>query len=201
MLASVTTVLLVAGGVLVAFVVLAFGALFLLSSRMVKVVEASMAEDAQDPGKAWVQVAYGFINFRDPAYMSGEIGCRASLKRDWSIESREGLLQRAEKLQQMLPANPAWHGTRLINMYRIAVGAGYLNEAESWNLAKDAAGKLQEAYGSWDELAEAMRTALNEQKGEWVAAAKQSFEGNAERLKACDYRGVKFDALQNPAAA
>lgn len=201
MLASVTTVLLIAGGVLVAFVVLAFGALFVLSSRMVKAVDASMAEDAKDPAKAWVQVAFGFINFRDPAYLSGDLACQASLKRDWSIESREGLLQRAEKLQQMMPTNPAWHGTRLINMFRIGAGAGYLKEAESWNLAKDTAGKVREAYSSWDELAEAMREALNEQKGEWVTAAKDSFEGNAQRLKECDYRGVNYESLQNPAAA
>ena len=195
MLASVTTVLLIAGGVLVAFVVLAFGALFFLSSRMVKAVEASMTEDAKDPAKAWVQVAFGFINFRDPAYLSGDIACQASLKRDWSIESREALLQRAVKLQQIMPANPAWHGTRLINMYRIGAGAGYLKEDESWDLAKDTAAKLKQAYSSWDDLAEAMRAALNEQKGEWVAAAKESFEGNAQRLKECDYRGVAWNEL------
>jgi hypothetical protein len=192
MLASITTVLLIAGGVLVAVLLLAFGSLFLLSSRMVKAVEASMTEDANDPAKAWVQVAFGFVNFRDPAYLSGDIACRASLKRDWSIETREALLQRAEKLQLMLPANPAWHGTRLINMFRIGAGAGYLKEDESWNLAKDTAAKLKEAYSSWDELAEAMRTALDEQKGEWVAAAKQSFDSNAQRLKECNYRGVAF---------
>ncbi|MBZ0137256.1 MAG: DUF1266 domain-containing protein [Planctomycetes bacterium] len=198
MLASITTVILVAAAALVSFVALAFGALYFLSSRMVKAVEASMADDAKHPARAWVQVAFGFINFRDPAYLSGDIACKASLKRDWGIESSDGLLQRAEKLKLMMPANPAWHGTRLINMYRIGAGAGYVGEGESWDLAIETAARLREGYGSWEELAESMRAALDEQKGEWVAAAKQSFEANAARLKACNYRGVKFAEPEGP---
>jgi hypothetical protein len=192
MLGSITTVILVIVGSIVGLLVLAFAALLLLASRMGKAIEASMQADAKVPARAWLQVAAGFINYLDPAYSHGEAGCRASLKRDWNIESREGVLKRAEMLEAMMPANPAWHGTRLVNMFRIAAGAGYLTAAEAWEKATAPARKLQAAYKSWDELATAMTAALAEQKGEWVPKAQEAFNTNLTQLRKVNFRGVDF---------
>lgn len=192
MLASITTVILVIVGSIVGLIVLAFLALLLLASRMGKAIESSMHADAQVPARAWLQVAAGFINYRDPAYMHGEAGCKASLKRDWNIESREGVLKRAEMLTAMLPANPAWHGTRLVNMYRIAAGAGYLSADEAWEKATEPARQIQTAYKSWIELAAAMTAALSEQKGEWVPKAQEAFNTNLQQLRKVNFRGVDY---------
>jgi hypothetical protein len=193
MLGSITTVILLIVGSIVGLILLAFLALLVLASRMGKAIEVSMQADAQVPARAWLQVAAGFINYRDPAYTHGEAGCRASLKRDWNIESREGVLKRAEMLEAMFPANPAWHGTRLVNMYRIAAGAGYLSADEAWEKAAEPARKLQAAYKSWDELAAAMTAALNEQKGEWVPKAQEAFNTNLQQLRKVNFRGVAYD--------
>lgn len=193
MLASITTVILIVLGSLAAMLLVGFGGLLLLASRFSKAIDASMAEDARDPARAWLQVAFGFINFRDPAYTSGDVACRASLKRDWSIESREALLQRAEKLELMMQANPAWHGIRLINMLRIGVGAGYLKAEESWERALTVGRKLQPAYQSWDEVAAAIQAALDAQTGTWVEAARKSLDDNISQLRQFNFRNVKYE--------
>jgi hypothetical protein len=192
MLASVTTVILVIVGVLVGIMALGFAALLLLAWRMGKSIEASMRADAQVPARAWLQVAAGFINYRDPAYSHGEAGCKVSLKRDWNIENREGVLKRAEILDSMMIANPAWHGTRLVNMLRIAAGAGYLTPEEAWERATEPGRRIQAAYKSWDEVAIAMQAALDEQKGEWVAKAREAFNGNLAQLRKVHFRGVEY---------
>ncbi|MCB9895992.1 MAG: DUF1266 domain-containing protein [Planctomycetes bacterium] len=193
MLASIWTVLLIAVGSLVGVLVLAFGGLLLLASRMTKAIEASMAEDAQDPARAWLQVAFGFINYRDPAYASGDVACQASLKRDWSIDNRDDLLKRADRLALMLPADPAWHGVRLINMLRIGAGAGYLSQEESWRRALEVGRQVKAAHDSWQGVADAMNAALDKQKGEWVAAARKSLNENLAQLKQSNFRGVAYD--------
>lgn len=193
MLASVGTVILIVLASLAGVLLLAFGGLLLLASRLSRAIEALMAEDAKDPTRAWLQVAFGFINYRDPAHASGDIACQASLRRDWSIENRADLLARAHRLQQMMSANPAWHGTRLINMLRIGAGAGYLKPEESWQRALEAGRILQAAYTSWEAVAEAMNGALDSQKGEWVVSAKKSLADNLTQLTQSNYRGVKYE--------
>jgi hypothetical protein len=192
MLASVTVVILIIVGAIVGVMALAFGALLVLAWRLGKSIEASMHTDAQIPARAWLQVAFGFINYRDPAYSHGEAGCKVSLKRDWNIENREGLLKRAELLESMMIANPAWHGTRLVNMLRIAAGAGYLTPEEGWERSAGPGRAIQAAYKSWDDVANAMQAALNEQKGDWVAKAREAFNGNLAQLRKSNFRGVEY---------
>ena len=191
MLASAITILLIIAGALVGLFVLTLAAAMLMASRYSKAIDASMVEDVKEPARAWVQVAIGLINFRDPAY-SGDIACKASLKRDWSIESRESLLQRADKLAQMIPASPAWHGVRLMNMLRIAEGAGFLTAAESWQRATTVAQSVRPHFAGWDELAAAMHAALDEQKGEWVTKAREELSRNLSALRRADWRGVAY---------
>ena len=194
MLASVTTVILIIVGALVGIMALGFAALLLLAWRMGKSIETSMQADAKVPARAWLQVAAGFINYRDPAYSHGEAGCKVSLKRDWGIESREALLERAGILESMMVANPAWHGTRIVNMLRIAAGAGYLTPDEAWERATEPGRRIQAAYKSWDEVANAMQAALNEQKGEWVPKAREAFNANLVQLRKVNFRGIEYDA-------
>ena len=195
MLASIGTVILIVAASVVGLLVLAFGGLLLLASRMTKAIENMMAEDATDPAKAWMQVAFGFINFRDPAYANAEEGCQAALKRDWDATGRDGVMQRARQLEQAMEANPAWNGVRLINMMRVAAGAKYVTPEESWEQALNAARKLQPAYTSWEEVGQAMLDGLDAMKGEWVVSAKQTLQGNIKQLKASNYRGVTYETL------
>ena len=61
-----------------------------------------------------------------------------------------GILE-TEKEKMRIKDLSAWDNGRLIELYRLAVGAGYINKADALTAAKPSIDLLAKTYTSWDD--------------------------------------------------
>jgi tetratricopeptide (TPR) repeat protein len=73
----------------------------------------------------------------------------ATLRRTWSVESRDSLLETLHGLAR--PDRPvlAWNIARYVSCVRDGVAAGYLDEPTAWDLLDEITDPTARAYGSW----------------------------------------------------
>lgn len=115
--------------------------------------EVRTAEDRKDPKKAWVQgVGLLLMDDGDYAYMSdGSI--QVMLEDAWGITDRDGLESTLAGLEARTEER-AWNVARAFLLLRSAVAMGWLDNPTSWARCLALGVKLQDAYRSWDEMAE-----------------------------------------------
>lgn len=125
--------------------------------------------DRQDPKKHWAQAAIALYqgDVGDAGYWSGN-QARDKLSGGWSTNTRDELI---ELIQRYIDGecNVGFDKLRIIWLARLGRGAGWIDDATSWNYAFAAIAELQRTYGSWPELYEAMKVG----RAEWYGGADQ----------------------------
>ena len=91
---------------------------------------------------------YGYLPARDN---------RSLLGQSWDIHGAPGVHATLSNLTQPVadPVAAAWNLVRAIHVARMAAGAGYLDEAASWQWVAYAAAGLQARFSDWRSLADA----------------------------------------------
>ena len=121
--------------------------------------------DRQDPRKHWAQAAMALYqgDVGDAGYWSGN-DAREKLSGGWSTTTRDELL---ELIQRYIDGecNVGFDKLRIIWLARLGFGAGWIDEATSWNYVFGAVAELQRAYGSWPELYDAQNAGRTEWYG------------------------------------
>jgi hypothetical protein len=122
------------------------------------------AEDGADPLKRWARGCYVLLNGKFDIGKSGNAGAKANMvsvaQRDWSVTDAAGAKKTLNELLENPNDNVAWDQVRRIVLARMAAGAGYLTQEESWAAIPASQVMIQGAYNSWDEMAKAYRKGL-----------------------------------------
>jgi hypothetical protein len=124
-----------------------------------------LQQDATDPLKRWAQSVFLMVS-RDCDY--GHIPAweaRRMLRRWWDVHGPQDLEQTLTELEQMHHLEPAWPLVRFIVVARLGVGAGYLDDADSWSRIWPVADRLREAYPDWRAMANAYVVSRRQWRG------------------------------------
>ena len=116
-------------------------------------------EDGQDPIKRWARGCYSMVFGKDDPAKNATKGCVGTLRDYWEIESTEQVRATLAELQTVPEGNVAWDLMRVIIVARFAEGAKYIAASESWAAIAAVRPRLQQAFGSWPELASAYERA------------------------------------------
>jgi len=140
---------------LVVVVVLAF--LFLVDRRTPK--QLLDQEDGPDPVKRWARGCYAMVFGKDDPAKNATKSCVGTLREYWEIASTAQVRETLAELQTVPEGNLAWDLMRVIIVARFAEGAKYIEPNESWAAIAAVRPRLQQAFGSWQELAAAYQRA------------------------------------------
>jgi hypothetical protein len=112
---------------------------------------------------------------------------RDSLDRVWGIDSKEQLIETIDSLlagdaDQM---QIGWNYPRAVNLARWGYAVGYLQEDEAWRIILPAAQRLQQTFGSWQEMGQA-----------YLDARQKWFANRLDDRRRTDYayRALLFNA-------
>jgi hypothetical protein len=147
--------------VFAALVTLGLGYFFTMRARRNPATKLYM--DRQDPRKHWAQAAMALYqgDKGDPGYWRPS-EAQSLLKEGWSTPNQEELMSLLESYVKG-ECNVAFDKLRIIWLARVGLGAGWIDEAASWEYVFAAQAALQETYGSWEEL----RVACAEGRDQW----------------------------------
>ncbi len=140
-------------GVGVVVLLLVLAVVFLGDRRTA--VQVMEQEDGADPLKRWARGCYSIVYGKDDPATKGKKSCRGSLSQYWEIETPEQVRDTLRDLQGLPENNPAWDLMRAVIVARFAEGAELIGKDESWAAIAAVRPRLQESFGSWQDLASA----------------------------------------------
>lgn len=129
---------------------------------------ARFLADRTDPRKFWAQAAIAlYQDNTDPGCWKQQNALQC-LQQGWSTPNAGELV---ELIQSYIrgECNLAFDKLRIIFLARAGRGAGWFDEATSWNYAFSAMAELQRHYTSWEQL----RVAMDEGRAEWYGGRDQ----------------------------
>jgi hypothetical protein len=126
---------------------------------------ALMEHDAIDPYKRWVQSVFLIVSGDCDYAHLGRAEGRAMLRDWWEIHGPRTLDDIMGKLAAADRPDNAWDLVRFIVLARLGVAAEYLDDAESWDVIRPIASRLQAAYPSWRSMAQAYLAARRQWRG------------------------------------
>jgi hypothetical protein len=145
-------------GIVVGLVVVVALALFFLVDRRTP-SQLLEQDDGQDPVKRWARGCYSMVFGKDDPAKNAAKGCAGTLRQYWEIESTSQVRETLAELQTLPEGDVAWDLMRVIIVARFAEGAKYIEPNESWSAIAAVRPRLQQAFGSWQELAAAYQKA------------------------------------------
>ena len=120
-----------------------------------EVMRRRLEHDAIDPFKGWVQAAFVIVTGGCDYGHLPRAEARRILQDWWEVH---GPGEHARALRGLAHADRpdnAWDLLRFVLVARLGVGAGYLDDSDSWERIRPVAIRLQAAYSSWRALAQA----------------------------------------------
>lgn len=124
--------------------------------------------DRSDPRKFWAQAAIAlYQDDTDPGCWKQANALRC-LQKGWSTPNGAELVELIQSYIQG-ECNLAFDKLRIIFLARAGRGAGWFDEATSWNYAFNAIADIQRSYGSWEQL----RHAMDEGRAEWYGGKSE----------------------------
>jgi hypothetical protein len=124
--------------------------------------------DRVDPRKHWAQAAIAlYQDTNDPGYWS-ERDAQHLIQNGWSTADRNELVELIQRYVQG-ECNVGFDKLRIIFLARLGRGAGWFDDATSWNYVFTAIAELQRRYGAWSEL----KTAMDEGRADWYGGANE----------------------------
>jgi hypothetical protein len=112
-------------------------------------------EDGADPIKRWARGCYSMVYGNSDPGRKAKRGCVGTLAEYWEINTPQDVRQTLDELQQLPENDVAWDLMRAIIVARFAAGAELLSHEQSWALIGAVRPRLQQAYASWQALADA----------------------------------------------
>ena len=120
-------------------------------------------EDGGDPVKRWARGAYTMLNGKFDPGLEGAASAdaaRGALRRDWSVTDAASARQRLSELAEVPSGDAAWDHVRRIVLARMAAGAAFVPQGESWAAVAASRDALRKAYPSWEAMHAAYRDRL-----------------------------------------
>jgi hypothetical protein len=103
----------------------------------------------------------------DPGYWS-ERDAQHLIQNGWSTADRNELFELIQRYVQG-ECNLGFDKLRIIFLARLGRGAGWFDDATSWNYVFPAIGEIQSRYGSWSEL----KAAMDAGRAEWYGGPNE----------------------------
>jgi hypothetical protein len=180
----------VIGGGAVLFLLLIAAAAFYFVAFDRRSAEQRMAEeDGADLVRRWARAAYAIVTGgHDYGRVKPNLA-QNTLRAMWSITDAAAVYATLYHLARMPSGNAAWDGVRLMVVGRLAVGAGWLPDEESWALIARMRTELQRRYPSWDALAADYMSARARWAAETSADDMDDVQFNIDEARK-DYWGV-----------
>jgi hypothetical protein len=112
-------------------------------------------EDGADQVKRWARGCYAMVYGNADPGRKGKRGCLGTLSEYWEITTPEQVQETVKDLQGLPENDAAWDLMRAIIVARFAAGAELISGEQSWAVIGAVRPRLQQAFGSWQELASA----------------------------------------------
>ncbi len=124
-------------------------------------------EDGNDIVRCWARAAYAIVTGGHDYGRVKPTLAQSTLRAMWSVTDAAAVHATMHHLARVPSGNAAWDGVRLMVVSRLAVGAGWISDEESWGLIANTRVELQRRYPSWDALAADYLSA----RARWAAGA------------------------------
>jgi hypothetical protein len=142
--------------------------------------------DDRDPVRRWAHGVFGLITGgADYAYEEKE-DLRIGLRKWWGIDDAEQFRTRYSELKAERPRNKpeaAWCWVRAVNLARMAAGAQFISNDESWRLIAAILPRIQSSFKGWEDLGQSYFVAWDD----WLHErniSRQSVENVGDSINA-----------------
>lgn len=147
-----------------------------------RLLRERMAADARDPYKRWVQAAFMMVTGEcDYGYLP-RAEARRMLETWWDVHGPGDHARVLAELASSGRPDNAWDLVRFILVTRMGVGAGWIDDEESWERIRPICIRLQQAYTSWRAMAQAYLQA----RRQWRELALDGSEDDDEMRRIRD---------------
>jgi len=111
--------------------------------------------DERDPVKRWAKGVFGIITGGIDYGHTDKNDLRHGLREWWGINNTEEFQDHFRELRAELPQSKpeaAWCWVRAVNLARMAAGAQFINQDDSWRLVFAFLLRIQRSFAGWEEL-------------------------------------------------
>jgi Protein of unknown function (DUF1266) len=158
--------------------------------------------DDRDPVRRWAQGVFGIISGGSD-YAYGDKGhLRAGLSEWWGIDDAAQFQARYSALRAEQPQSKpeaAWCWVRAVNLTRMAAGAQFISNDESWRLIAAILPRIQGSFAGWEDLGQSYLAA----RDVWLHERNvdrqniESVEDSIKALREDVWREVSFNQPLN----
>lgn len=137
------------------FFILFWGALILLWWLFAGRKQQTAQADQRDPRKQWAQGIYAVVSGGDDHGFSGKWDLRLALSNSWSINNEADFRRRFTELTthgNNSKSELAWNLACAVNLSRMAAGAKFISNDESWHLIYPILPEIQKHFNDWNDF-------------------------------------------------
>src|SRR5262249_58885230 len=154
--------------------------------------------DERDPVRRWAKGVFGIITGGTDYGHGDKKDLRLGLREWWSINNTEEFHDRFRELNAERPQSKpeaAWCWVRAVNLARMAAGAQFISQDDSWRLAVPFLVRIQRSFTGWEELGQSYLVAWED----WLREREISREDvenvgdSIEALREDAWRGLAFN--------
>ena len=160
--------------------------------------QSAQIADQTNPDKRWAGGVYTLVTGGTDYGYEDKWDVRLALSNSWSIENALDFQKRYAELTQLDTTTQqktsalAWNLVRAVNLSRMAAGAAFISQEESWAQIATLKPKIQAHFDSWQSLG----TAYVDAWRDWVSA--NGGAGNANEGSGSERRCRCARSLANP---
>jgi Protein of unknown function (DUF1266) len=153
--------------------------------------------DDRDPVRRWAKGVFGLISGGIDYGHSDQRDVYLALREWWGINDAQQFRVRYSELyaaQSRSKPEAAWCWVRAVNLARMAAGARFISNDESWQLIARVLPRIQSSFTSWEDLGQSYLAAW----GAWLRARNidpqkvESVEESIQALRQGVWRKVAF---------
>jgi len=111
--------------------------------------------DERVPKRRWAKGVFGIITGGTDYGYADKRQLRLGLSEWWGINNTDEFQDRFRELHSELPRNKseaAWCWVRAVNLARMAAGAQFISQDDSWRLVDTFLLRIQRTFAGWEEL-------------------------------------------------
>ena len=153
--------------------------LFVTIGIVVALIKMSLGKNAKAKRALWVRGAYSIWTGGEDSGTWNQARAANSL-RDWyGVSTGNDFWEVIRGLRAGTTGNPAWDRVRALDLLRIAHAAQLIDDEGCWNECARIGQELQQAYPSWDALAQGFESGMHA----WQRSRGQTDQNEISRVQ------------------
>lgn len=141
------------------------GGAVILIGIVVAIVTISMGKKKKQMVPKWTRGAYGLWTGGDDSGTWDRDRAVRSLANWYGVSNVGQFRGTIEDLKRGTTGSPAWDLVRALDLLRIGVAAGYIDQDECWTESARICQRLQSTHQSWEHMAQVFESGMNAWQG------------------------------------